>query len=57
MRFVLITDRRPLIGLFNEQRLTPHQASSQLQRWAFTLAGYDCITSYRSGEAHGNCDV
>ena len=37
MKFVLITDHRPLIGLFNEQRPIPPQASGRLQRWALTL--------------------
>ena len=54
---MLITDHRPLIGLFSEQRPIPHQASSRLQRWALTLASYDYIIRYRSGEAHGNCDA
>ena len=57
IRFVLITDHRPLIGLFNEQRPIPHQALSQLQCWALTLASYDYIIRYRSGEANGNCDA
>lgn len=54
---MLITDHRPLIGLFNEQRRIPHQASSRLQSWALTLAGYDYIIRCRSVEAHGNCDA
>ena len=57
MTFVLITDHRPLIGLFNEQRPVPQQASSRLQRWALTLAGYDYVIRHRSGEAHDNCDA
>ena len=57
MNFVLITDHRPLIGLFNEQRPIPQQASSCLQRWALTLAGYDHVIRYRSGEDHENCDA
>ena len=54
---MLITDHRPLIGLFNEQRPIPHEASSRFQRWALTLASYDYIIRYRSDEAHGNCDA
>ena len=57
MKFVLITDHRPLIGLFNEQRPIPPQASGRLQRWALTLAGYAYIIRHRSGNAHGNCDA
>lgn len=57
MTFVLITDHRPLVGLFNEQRPIPPQASGRLQRWALTLAGYDYVIRHRSGDAHENCDA
>ena len=33
------------------------EASSRLQRWALTLAGYDYVIRHRSGEAHENCDA
>ena len=56
MSFVLITDHLPLIGLFNEQRPIPQQASSRLQRWVLTLIGYDYVIRHRSSEAHENCD-
>ena len=57
MTFVLITDHRPLIELFNGQRPVPQQASSRLQRWTLTLAGYDYVIRHRSGEARENCDA
>ena len=57
MTFVLITDHRPLLGLFNEQRPIPAQASARIQRWALALAGYDYIIRHRSGDVHENCDA
>ena len=57
MTFVLITDHRPLLGLFNEQRPIPAQASARLQRWALTLADYDYIIRHRSRDVHENCDA
>ena len=56
MTFVLITDHRPLLGLFNEQRPIPAR-STRIQRWALTLAGYDYIIRHRSGYVHENCDA
>ena len=36
--FSLITDHKPLLTLFNENRAIPPKASSRIQRWALTLA-------------------
>ena len=57
MTFVLITDHRPLLGLFNEQRPIPAIGSARRQRWALTLAGYDYIIRQRSGDVHDNSDA
>ena len=57
MTFVLITDHRPLLGLFNEQRPRPAHASARLQRRALTLAGYDYVIRHRSGDVHDTCDA
>ena len=55
--FTLITDHKPLLGLFNEARPIPHNASGRIQRWALTLSGYNYTIRHRSGTAHGNCDA
>ena len=55
--FTLVTDHRPLLGLFSESRPVPHNASGRIQRWALVLAGYKYTIRYRSGSAHKNCDA
>ena len=57
MNFVLITDHRPIMVLFNEQRPISAQVSALLQRWALTLAGHDYIIRHRSGDVHEKCDA
>ena len=56
-RFTLITDHKPLLSLFKENKAIPHQASGRIQRWALTLAGYEYIISFRPTESHSNADA
>ena len=39
--FILQTDHKPLLMLFNEDKLVPQQASNRIQRWAWKLAAYE----------------
>ena len=55
--FTLVTDHRPLLGLFDESQPVSHNASGRIQRWALVLAGYNYTIRYRSGSAHENCDA
>ena len=56
-RFTLITDHKPLLSLFKENKAIPQQASGRIQRWALTLAGYEYIISFRPTESHSNADA
>ena len=56
-RFTLITDHKPLLSLFKENKAIPQQASGWIQRWALTLAGYEYIISFRPIESHSNADA
>ena len=56
-RFTLITDHKPLLSLFKEQKAIPHQASGRIQRWALVLAGYEYTISFRPTESHSNADA
>ena len=39
--FTLVTDHKPLVSLFNEQKATPaYVSAAHIQRWALTLAAY-----------------
>ena len=35
--FQLVTDHKPLITIFNEQKATPTQAAARIQRWALKV--------------------
>ncbi len=43
-KYVLATDHKPLLTLFNEKRAVPPQASGRIQRWALTLSIYEYFT-------------
>ena len=45
--FTVVTDHRPLLSLFDENRSIPALASSRIQRWALTLAAYQYAIEYR----------
>jgi hypothetical protein len=53
--FVVITDHKPLVGLF--KGTTPKVTSPRLLRWLVTLSAYSFEVQYREGKAHGNADA
>ena len=55
--FVLQTDHKPLLGLFQEDRPIPPMASGCIQCWALLLASYDYQLQFKSGSNNGNADV
>jgi len=55
--FSLVTDHRPLLALFNEQRAIPSHSSARIQRWALTLAAYEYTLTARRTDAHANADA
>ena len=55
--FTLVTDHKPLLGLFNEDRPVPVQASGRIQRWALTLATYEYTLRFKPTKAHANADA
>ena len=55
--FVLQTDHKPLLTLFNERKCVPPQASGQIQRWALKLAAYEYTIAGRSTTQHANADA
>lgn len=46
-RFVICTDHKPLLSLFNEMKAVPQMASLRIQRWAVTLRGYEYEIVYK----------
>ena len=45
----IITDYKPLLGLFGENKPLPEHASPRLQRWAITLSAYSYQLKYKPG--------
>ena len=54
--FNIVTDHKPLLSLFHEEREIPVNASPRVQRWGLQLRGYDYHIEYRPGAAHQNAD-
>ena len=55
--FTLVTDHKPLLGLFDEDKPVPVQASARIQRWALTLATYQYTLRFKPTQAHANADA
>jgi hypothetical protein len=47
--FKIITDHKPLLGIFGSDRPTPNIISPKLLRWSLILAGYDYVLEHRAG--------
>jgi len=52
-----ITDYKPLLSLFKDQKVVPCYVSGRIQRWALVLAGYECIILFHPMASHSNADV
>ena len=55
--FLLYSDHKPLIHIFEELKSVPVMASWHLQRWALTLSSYTYTIKYKSGNNQGNADA
>ena len=55
--FILVTDYKPLTGLFGPKKGTPLLAANRLARWALWLNQFDYTTEYRKTADHGNVEV
>ena len=48
-KVTIITDHKPLLGLFVEHKAMPEHCSPRVQRWAITLAAYDYELKHKAG--------
>ena len=57
LRFTLVTDHKPLLGLFSQDRNIPIMASGRIQRWSLMLQAYNFDLKHKSGEKLGAADT
>ena len=57
MRFSLITDHKPLLGLFSPKKPIPEMSSGRIQRWSLMLQAYNFELFHRSGVNLGTADA
>ena len=55
--FALITDHKPLQGLFDGQKPTSPQASARIRRWSLYLSMFEYTLKFRNTTAHANADA
>ena len=54
--FTIITDHKPLLGLFKEDRAISPTGSARVQRWALVIASYHYQLVYKPGSKISNAD-
>ena len=54
--FEILTDHKPLLGLFKEDRGTSQQASARIKSWSLFLSRYEYTLKFRRTTDHGNTD-
>ena len=55
-QFIIHSDHKPLMFIFEDSKAVPPTASARIQRWALTLSGYTYHIRYRAGREHANAD-
>ncbi|KHN75002.1 Leucine--tRNA ligase, partial [Toxocara canis] len=55
--FTLLTDYRPLLGIFGSKEDVPKHAAKRLHRWATLLLAYDFTIEYRKTSDFGQTDA
>ncbi|KRY35449.1 Transposon Tf2-8 polyprotein [Trichinella spiralis] len=56
-QFTIITDHKPLFGLFVPKKETPQILSPRMLRWSILLNAYDYTINYRPGKEIANADA
>jgi len=56
-KFTMVTDHKPLLGLFAGDSPLPARAASRVLRWALLLSAYNYELQYREGSRNGNADA
>ena len=56
-KFTIMTDHKPLLGIFGQTKAIPQMSSSRMQRWCLTLSTYDYVLKFRARKSNGNADA
>lgn len=54
--FTIITDHKPLLGLFGTDKRMPEVLSPRMLRWTLLLSAYNYQIKYRKGQDNSNAD-
>ena len=54
MQFTILTDHKPLLGIFGPEKAIPNMASSGMIRWILILQGYLYELRHRARSKHQN---
>lgn len=55
--FTILSDHKPLQGVFKETAGVPVMASARIQRWGLTLSAYDYKIKFKAGSENANADL
>jgi len=55
-QFTIVTDHKPLLTLFGEEKQVPAIAFPRIQRWALILRAYDNTMQYQPGKEYMNAN-
>ncbi|UYV73841.1 hypothetical protein LAZ67_11001093, partial [Cordylochernes scorpioides] len=56
-KFKILTDHKPLVGMFNPKKPIPQVLSPRMLRWCLTLAAYTYTMEYKPGKVNCNADA
>ncbi|UYV74594.1 hypothetical protein LAZ67_12000217 [Cordylochernes scorpioides] len=56
-KFKILTDHKPLVGIFNPKKPIPQVLSPRMLRWCLNLAAYTYSIEYKPGKVNCNADA
>ncbi|XP_039303912.1 uncharacterized protein K02A2.6-like [Solenopsis invicta] len=56
-QFILVTDHKPLVHIFNPKTTLQPYAAARLHRWSIYMSQFQYDIEYRSTHEHGNADI
>ena len=56
-RFTIVTDHKPLLGIFGDSKPASPMASARIARWHMILSAYEYDIVHKEGKQHQNADA